>query len=58
MAPWRSEYVRWRVETYSGKRADTLTTKDIFSFAWTSRWELLSYLVWIGKLDREVHKQA
>ena len=58
LAPWRSEYVRWRVETYSGKRAETLTAGDILSFAWTSRWELLSFLAWIGRMDREVRKRA
>ena len=30
LAPWRSEYIRWRVETYSGKPAETLTARDIF----------------------------
>jgi hypothetical protein len=27
-------------------------------FVWVSRWELLSYLAWIARLDREVHKQV
>lgn len=58
LAPWRSEYVRWRVETYSGMRAETLTTKDILSFMWTSRWELLEFLVWTGRMDREARRQA
>ena len=57
LAPWRSEYFRWRVETYTGMPAETLTTKDILSFVWTSRWELLSYLAWTHRLDREVHKR-
>jgi hypothetical protein len=54
-APWRSEYLRWRVETYSGKKAETLTARDIFSFVWTSRWELLSFLGWVGRLNRDIH---
>jgi len=58
LAPWRSEYFRWRVETYSGKKAEALTTRDIMSFVWNSRWELLSFLLWIDRLDREVHKRA
>jgi hypothetical protein len=58
LTPWRSDYVRWRVETYSGMRAETLTAKDILNFAWTSRWELLSYLAWTGRIDRDVHKRA
>jgi hypothetical protein len=58
LTPWRSEYFRWRVETYSGKPAETLTFTDIMSFVWTSRWELLSYLAWIGRLDREVREAS
>lgn len=58
LAPWRSEYLLWRIETYSGKRAETLKTKDVFGFLWTSRWEFLSFLAWINRLDREVHKRA
>jgi hypothetical protein len=55
LAPWRSEYLRWRVETYSGKKAETLTTRDIFAFIWSSRWELLGFLGWVGRLNRDVH---
>jgi hypothetical protein len=58
LAPWRSEYLLWRVETYSAKPAETLTAQDVLRFVWSSRWELLSYLFWIGRMDREVHKRA
>jgi hypothetical protein len=58
LAPWRSEYLRWRVETYSGQRAETLTAGKVLSFVWTSRWELLSYLAWTDRFDREVHKRV
>jgi len=57
LAPWRSEYFRWRVETYSGMPAEKLTTKDVLGFVWNSRWELLSYLAWTNRIDREVHKR-
>jgi hypothetical protein len=57
LAPWRSEYLRWRVETYSGQRAETLTAKGVFSFLWASRWELLSFLAWTDRLQREAHKR-
>ncbi|MGB8260416.1 MAG: hypothetical protein WCE75_08695 [Terracidiphilus sp.] len=58
LTPWRSEYLRWRVETYSGKRAETLTAKEIFGFVWTMRWELLSFLAWTGRLEREARKRG
>ena len=58
LAPWRSEYLRWRVETYSGKKAESLTTGEVIRFVWTSRGELLSFLAWTDRLDREAHKKA
>jgi hypothetical protein len=58
LTPWSSEYLRWRVETYSGQKAETLTARNIFAFIWTQRWELLSFLAWTGELDSEVHKRV
>ncbi|MGA9072003.1 MAG: hypothetical protein WB424_17200 [Terracidiphilus sp.] len=58
LAPWSSPYMRWRVETYSGKKAETLTTRDVLGFLWNSRWEFLSYLGWIAQLDSEAHKRV
>lgn len=58
LAPWRSEYMRWRVETYSGMKAETLTSRDVLGFLWSSRWEFLSYLGWIARMEREVQKRA
>jgi len=55
--PWRSEYLRWRIETYSGKKADTLRNSDVFRFIWDSRWELLDFLGWVGRLDGEVKRK-
>jgi len=53
LAPWRSEFLRWRVETYSGQRAETLTAKSVMGFFWSERWELLRFLHWTGTLQRE-----
>ena len=58
LTPWRSEYLRWRVETYSGQRAETLTAGKILSFVWATKWELLSFLFWTGQLEREVRKRG
>jgi hypothetical protein len=56
--PWRSEYLRWRVETYSGMSAETLTAGKIFGFMWASKWELLDFLAWTGHVDSEARKRA
>ena len=56
LAPWKSEYLRWRVETYSGMRAETLTAKKVLGFLWTEKWELLRFLGWAGQVEREARK--
>ena len=58
LAPWRSEYLRWRVETYSGKRAETLRASDVLGFLWTSRWELFSFLTWTGEMEKEARRKC
>lgn len=57
LTPWRSPFLRWRVETYSGKHAEKLTARDIFGFLWSERWELLSFLAWTGEMNREARKR-
>jgi hypothetical protein len=39
-------------------RAETLTASKIFSFMWESKWELLSFLLWTGHLEREVRSRT
>ncbi|MFZ1083863.1 MAG: hypothetical protein WAN35_02725 [Terracidiphilus sp.] len=58
LTPWSSPYMRWRVETYSGKKAETITAKDVLCFLWAERWEFLRYLGWISRMDAEVHKRT
>jgi len=58
LTPWRSEFLRWRVETYSGVPAESLKASDILSFMWASRWELLSFLAWTGRVEKEARKRA
>ena len=52
LRPWRSPYVRWRIETYSGQKAETLTASDVFLFTWRERWQLFRFLRWTGEITR------
>jgi hypothetical protein len=54
LRPWRSEYLKWRIETYSGMKAESITPLDMLQFVWRERWNLLHFLKWTGDL----HKQA
>lgn len=58
LAPWRSDYLRWRIETFSGKRAETLTMTSVLGFLWATRWDILSFLAWTRRLERETQKRA
>ena len=57
-APWKSEYLKWRIETFSGKKAETLRGRDVLRFVWESRWELVDFLRWTGQIEREVQRRS
>jgi hypothetical protein len=51
LRPWRSEYLKWRIETYSGKKADELRARDVLGFAWEEKGNLLRFLLWTNRMD-------
>jgi hypothetical protein len=46
LMPWRSEYLKWRIETYSGRKADTIDARYFWCFLWKERGQLLRFLGW------------
>jgi hypothetical protein len=52
LRPWRSPYLRWRVETYSGLHAGSITFRQFWGYIWKTRRELLRYLRWAGRMDQ------
>ena len=46
LRPWRSPYLRWRIETYSGLDADSIGAADFCRFVWRERRSLARYLEW------------
>jgi hypothetical protein len=52
LTPWRSPYILWRVETYSGMHADRIRPLELIQFAWRERCDLLRYLRWADRMDR------
>ena len=51
LRPWRSPYLRWRIETYWGLHAADITFAQFWSFMWRQRRELWRYLRWAGRMD-------
>jgi hypothetical protein len=52
LRPWRSAYLRWRLETYSGKKADAVRARDFWNLLWKEKMQLLTFLRW----TREIRK--
>lgn len=50
--PWDSPYLRWRIETYSGLPAESVTRSLFFRFLWTERRSLFEYLRWVSDMRR------
>lgn len=57
LTPWRSPYLRWRVETFTGKPASSLRLRDFYSLFLAERRQLGSYLRWLGEI-RELAREA
>jgi hypothetical protein len=51
LCPWRSPYLRWRIETYSGLHAERIGARDFWRFAWNNRRELLRFLAWAERME-------
>ncbi len=51
LRPWRSDYLRWRIETYSGREANTIDAREFFRFVWQEKGQLIRFLHWAGRLD-------
>lgn len=51
LRPWRSEFLKWRIETYSGKKADELKARDVFGFVWQEKGNLLRFLRWTDRME-------
>ena len=49
--PWRSEYLKWRIETYSGIPAPTIHTSIFWKFFMNQKGPLLSFLRWTSELE-------
>jgi hypothetical protein len=52
LAPWRSPYLRWRIETYTGVKTARLGVLEFGEFVWKERAELLRFLKWTAEMER------
>jgi len=50
--PWRSPYLCWRIETYTGIKMQSIGFLEFFGFMWRERKELGRFLKWTAEMDR------
>src|SRR5262249_40289908 len=51
LAPWRSPYLLWRIETYCGVKMQQIGFLEFWEFLWRERHNLWRFLKWTGEMD-------
>ncbi len=52
LAPWRSPFLRWRIETYCGIKMQQVGFLEFWGFLWRERARLGGFLHWTGEMER------
>lgn len=50
LTPWRSPYLRWRMETYWGIPAEQIDFAGFWGLLWRQRRDILRYLRWAERM--------
>lgn len=51
LRPWRSPYLRWRIETYWGTPADSIGLPAFWAFIRQHKTDLLRFLGWAHRMS-------
>jgi len=51
LCPWRSPYLKWRIETYSGLHAEEIGFAEFWRTSWKYRGAFLRYLFWAERQE-------
>ena len=57
LAPWRSPYLLWRMETYTGVKMQQIGFLEFWEFLWRERSQLWRFLKWTGEMERYAHSK-
>jgi hypothetical protein len=58
LAPWRSPYLLWRMETYCGVKMQQIHFLEFWAFVWRERSNLWRFLKWTAEMERYAHPKA
>jgi hypothetical protein len=50
LRPWRSAYLRWRLETFTGKKAEDIEARDLLRLVLEDTGQFLRFLRWTGEI--------
>lgn len=53
LRPWKSPYIRWRLETFFGKEAEDVDAGRFFQLLWRQRGQLRRFLKWAEERRQE-----
>ncbi|HXA67417.1 MAG TPA: hypothetical protein VNV82_19830 [Bryobacteraceae bacterium] len=51
LRPWRSPFLRWRMETYWGTSTDEIGFQEFWRFVWQRRQDLARFLKWAERME-------
>ncbi len=49
--PWRSPYLKWRLETYTGVKMKDIGFFEFWGIMWRERREMARFLQWTSTMD-------
>ncbi len=56
--PWKSPYIRWRMETFFGSAAADLDARKFLRLMWTERARMRRFLRWVAERRRKQNRAA
>ena len=51
LTPWRSPYLKWRLETYTGIKMQNIGFFTFLAIMWRERVKMFRFLLWTAKMD-------
>jgi hypothetical protein len=57
LCPWKSPYIRWRLETFFGHEAADLDARKLFALLWRERSRMERFLEWVA-VRREAQRKS
>jgi hypothetical protein len=58
LRPWRSPYIRWRMETFFGSEAAPDDARTFFRLTWRERKRLQSFFKWADERRYEMRRKS